>query len=190
MLKYIMKHRRAYIRWPKRRSVIFGVRTLTLGGLCICALSGISLSPLAVELGNQAHAQSQTTDIRPNAQQVTGDDLLNAFKGRTHDGAYNFNIQGLARANYQETHHDDGSLTYREGDEMFKGVWIVHPEKLCFRYKENRLGGGCFRVYQVKNCYYFYSDRLPRHDNELNQNYWTARSVFKGETPKCVAAIS
>jgi len=151
-------------------------------------LSGVIFTSLC--LTTPTFAQSQTTDIRPNAKQVIGDKLLAAFKGHTHDGAYNFNFEGVAGASYQETHNDDGSVVYKEDGDVFHGVWIIQREKLCFRYARNDLGGGCFRVYQVKNCYYFYSDRLPQHDNELDQTYWTARSVHKGQEPECVAAIS
>jgi len=50
--------------------------------------------------------------------------------------------------------------------------------------------GGCFRVYRVQNCFYFYSDTLIEREDELDRDYWTARSVIKGDQPKCEAAIS
>lgn len=134
-------------------------------------------------------AQSQSDDIRPKAQHITGDALLEIFQGQTHDGAYNFNAKGVASATYEETHHDDGSVTYTEDGKDYDGVWLIQQNKVCYFYA-NTLNHGCYRVYQVKNCYYFYSDRLPERADELEQTYWTARSVIKGDIAECVASIA
>ena len=42
--------------------------------------------------------------------------------------------------------------------------------------------GGCFRVYKVGNCFYYYNDQIPEFSGELDRDYWTARSVKKGRT--------
>ena len=54
-----------------------------------------------------ASAQSQKTDIRPHANQVLKEGIINAFEDKTHHGSYNFNSNGLARNNYVETHKAD-----------------------------------------------------------------------------------
>ena len=147
------------------------------------AALGLLLAPAAVQ------AQSQKTDIRPLANQVTGDDITTYFSGVTHDGAYNFTREGTARGFYTETHTPNGSTLYREGELLSKGIWFIKNDTLCYAYENQRMSGGCFRVYRIKNCFYFYSDRMPRRDDELDRDYWIARSTLKGETPQCEAGM-
>jgi len=135
-------------------------------------------------------AQSQSTDIRPHANRVTGNDLKAAFTGQTHSGAYNFTPKGEPTRFYEERHDKDGRVAYSEGDGIEAGIWRVFEDTLCFLYENNTMTGGCFRVYRVKNCYYYYSDNLIEHEDELDRDYWTARSTLKGEQPNCEAALS
>jgi len=121
---------------------------------------------------------------------LSGEQIKAEFKGITHEGAYNFNAVGEARNNYVETHLEDGRTIYKEENLASRGVWLVNDGTLCFVYEDDMLAGGCFRVYKVKNCYYYYSDQLIEHPDELDRDYWTARSVREGETPQCEAAIS
>jgi len=138
----------------------------------------------------EALAQSQKTDVRPQANRVIGNDLKAAFAGQTHSGAYNFTPKGKPTRFYEERHDKDGHVAYSEGDGIETGVWRVLEDNLCFLYDSNRMTGGCFRVYRVANCFYYYSNNLIERDNELDRNYWTARSTLKGEPPKCEAALS
>ncbi len=149
----------------------------------VIVLAGIMLPSLS-------WSQSQTTDIRPHALRLAGDEIKAEFSGQTHEGAYNFNAGGQARNNYVETHQKDGRTIYKEQGFANRGVWFVSNETLCFVYDNDMMGGGCFRVYKVENCYYFYSDQFEERTDELDRNYWTARSVRQGEVPKCEAAIS
>lgn len=137
-----------------------------------------------------AAAQSQDYDVRPLAGQVTGDDLLAAFKGITHEGAYNFDIGGRPGMRYIERHAADGGVVYTEKGQSLKGQWTVTPrDTVCYTYESDEIGGGCFRVYQLGSCYYFYSASfIPRET--LDQDYWTARSVKKGDRATCEDMIS
>jgi len=135
-------------------------------------------------------AQTQDTDIRPHAAQLTRDDLKAVFSNVTMDGAYNFGRNGKAQSFYVEKHNPDGTLSYKEDSKIEPGRWFVKRDSLCFTYPSNQLAGGCFRVYQVKNCYYFYSAARKQSEYELGEDYWTARSVIMGEAPACVQAIS
>ncbi len=137
-----------------------------------------------------ALAQSQTTDIRPNANRLMGDALLEAFKGVTHDGAYNFDPNGDPGRFYKETHHETGEVTYSEGEQTTGGAWIIRKDIMCYVYPPTAMPGGCFRVYQVGNCYYFYNDGIPEFSDELDRDYWTARSVKQGQRPDCGPGIS
>jgi len=86
-------------------------------------------------LPSVTYAQSQKTDIRPNAKQVIGDDIVKLFEDQTHDGSYNFNSEGVARNDYIESHTADGRVTYSEGDLKADGIWYVAGNNLCFVYE-------------------------------------------------------
>jgi len=151
--------------------------------ISIALIGGFHTSPLSF-------AQSQKTDIRPNANQVLGEDIRQLFADQTHRGSYNFNNEGVARNGYVETHHADGRTFYNEGDLQSEGIWYVARDNLCFVYENEDMNGGCFRVYRIKNCFYYYSSQLPQRQDELDRDYWVARSTPKGETPDCDPAVS
>lgn len=135
-------------------------------------------------------AQSQKTDIRPHANRLIGEQLRSAFSGKTHSGAYNFTEKGQPTRFYEETHKTDGRISYTENGRHDPGTWLIMKNTMCYLYDAADMPGGCFRVYRVENCYYFYSDRNIEYQDELDRDYWTARSVVKGEQPQCEAAIS
>jgi len=151
--------------------------------LIITTIAALSLTPVATM------AQSQKTDIRPHANQVLGDEIKTIFSGQTHRGSYNFNSQGVARNGYTESHSPDGRTFYSEGDLESDGVWYVAGENLCFVYKNEGMNGGCFRVYRIQNCFYYYSSNIPQRQDELDRDYWVARSTPKGETPDCEPTV-
>lgn len=154
------------------------IRPLALIGFAACFMLPVT-----------GTSQSQKTDIRPNANQLIGDEIRQIFSGQTHSGSYNFNSEGVARSGYIESHADDGRVFYEDGEVKSEGAWYVTHENLCFVYKNEALSGGCFRVYRIKNCFYYYSSNIPQRDNELGRDYWVARSTPKGETPNCDPAI-
>jgi len=147
----------------------------------------ISLSLL---LSGSALAQSQNTDIRPDAKRVVGDKLLKEFLGVTHDGAYNFTDDGEPQRFYRETHHKNSQTSYVEDEQTMLGVWTIMRDQLCFEYPGDRMSGGCFRVYKVGNCFYYYSNQIPESSMEIDRDYWTARSVKEGQIPNCEPAVS
>ena len=149
-----------------------------------------SLSLIFMSHATLAHAQSQNTDIRPYGTRIVGDEITLHFQGLTHIGAYNFSQNGEARSSYTETHNNDGTVIYVEGDLKAGGRWGVFNDILCYYYDNPAMNGGCFRVYRVENCYYFYSNTLPDDPKEIDGDFWTARSTVNGETKKCEAAIS
>jgi len=136
-------------------------------------------------LPSTAMAQSQTTDIRPDAKRLKGDALLEAFIGKTFDGAYNFTDDGEPQRFFTEHHNEDSRATYTEGDATTEGIWTIAKNMLCYRYKSSAMQGGCFRVYKVGNCFYFYDQRLRERPHEIGENYWTARITVSGEVPNC-----
>lgn len=155
---------------------------------CLKAVGIICVS--IVSLAEAAIAQSQSTDIRPNAKRVMGEALRTEFSGVRHEGAYNFNREGEFQNRYTEMHYKDGKVLYREGAREDKGQWQIRNNTLCFTYDNSLMSGGCFRVYKVDNCFYYYSDYFREREDELDREYWTARSVKAGQTPQCDAPIS
>jgi hypothetical protein len=153
-------------------------------------LKPLSLFTVLTCLSVSAQAQNQQTDIRPQAQRVLGEEIRAEFEGVTHSGAYNFTFQGIAQNTYVETHFPDGRVIYKEGDFEADGRWFINQDNLCFVYPDEAMNGGCFRVYKVENCFYYYSNQIREVEGELDQDYWTARSVIEGEAPQCEAAIS
>lgn len=145
---------------------------------------------ISLGLTAAAAAQTQDTDIRPNADQLTADDIKSVFSDAEMDGAYNFGRNGKAQSFYKEKHNPDGTLLYEEDGIVEPGRWFVRNDALCFMYPSNTLSGGCFRVYRIKNCYYFYSTSRQQVTRETGEPYWTARAVKKGERAGCERAIS
>ncbi len=145
---------------------------------------------LTLSFSSVSAAQSQKTDIRPDANRLMGESLRTAFSGRTHSGAYNFTEKGQPTRFYEESHGVDGRISYSENGRKDPGTWLIMKDTLCYLYDASDMPGGCFRVYRVENCYYFYSDRMIERQDELDRDYWTARSVHKGEQPQCEASIS
>lgn len=137
-----------------------------------------------------AFAQSQKTDVRPHANRIVGEALKTEYSGVTHKGAYNFTQDGDPRQFYTETTHPDGRASYSEVGIRSGGTWSVVNDALCFKYENQGMTGGCFRVYRVGNCYYYYSDTLILRRDELDRDYWTARSVKRGEAPNCEPGVS
>ena len=145
---------------------------------------------LALGISVTAAGQSQDTDIRPNANQLTAKDIKRIFSDAEMDGAYNFGRNGKAQSFYRETHNPDGTLIYEEDGNVEPGRWFIRKDALCFMYPSNQLAGGCFRVYNIKNCYYFYSTTRRQVATENGDPYWTARAVKRGERAGCERAVS
>lgn len=135
-------------------------------------------------------AQTQDTDIRPIAKRLLETDLKLYFTGQTFDGAYNFTFATKARNKFIETHNEDRSVKYVEGELVAEGYWGIFDDNICYHYHNPDMNGGCFRVYRILNCFYFYSNRLPDDPNEIEGDFWNARSVIKGDTPECDAIFS
>ncbi len=153
-------------------------------------LKYLNVLALILCLSPSALAQSQKTDIRPNANRIIGDNLLLEFEDITHNGAYRFTTEGEPKRFYTETTKGTGRTIYIEDDETTDGVWSIRNNNLCFQYNSDSFSGGCFRVYKVGNCFYYYSNNVIELPGELDRDYWTARSVKDGETPNCEPGLS
>lgn len=151
-----------------------------------CTILALSMG---LTLPASAMAQSQTLDIRDQAERLKGDALLAAFLGKTFDGAYNFTDDGKPRRFFTESHLEDSRTLYSEDGVKTEGVWTIMQNNICYRYKSSNMSGGCFRVYKISNCFYFYDQRIEERPREIGENYWTARSTRQGETADCEASF-
>lgn len=150
----------------------------------------ISALLLIVHMATSSHAQSQDTDVRAQASRVSGESLIETFSGITHNGAYNFSAEGRAASFYTEKHFPDGRVKYSEDGKTYDGDWAVFRNTLCYSYDDPSMPGGCFRVYKVGTCFYFYGATIIERRDELDRDYWTARSVQNGDEPTCEAVFS
>ena len=132
---------------------------------------------------------TQDIDIRPDGVQVTGEMLDLNFSGVTHKGTYAILRESTGTKDYTETTYEDGRVRYKEGDLVAEGRWDRVGDQLCYRYYDAAMAGGCFYVYVVGNCYYYYSNNAAGIFGVRNGLYWTARSVKSGETASCEPAI-
>ncbi len=129
--------------------------------------------------------------MRPFSDRLTGKSITQAFKGLTHEGAYNFDALGRPGRFYTETHTDDGGITYTERGGTVTGRWRVsESDEICYSYDGGIIAGGCFQVYQLGTCYYFYSALELRVRDDMTEDDWTARSVKKGDLASCEDMIS
>jgi len=74
----------------------------------------LTLAAVLFSVSTLASAQSQKTDIRPDANRLLGDELRQSFAGITHSGAYNFTEKGEPTRFYTESHKADGRISYTE----------------------------------------------------------------------------
>ena len=159
----------------------------TLSKIFLACLSALCLS---LSFSFSATAQSQDIDIRPFANQLDKERIQSAFSNVTMDGAYNFGRNGKAQSFYVEHHTPEGIVSYEEDGIVEPGRWFVRQNTICYMYPADSMTGGCFRVYQVKNCYYFYTTSRRQVPGENGQPYWTARAVKQGERAGCEKAVS
>ncbi len=171
--------------------------TFRLAVFSLCFLLAPLFAPL---LAAPAYAQSQSYDVRPQARQITGAELIQSFKGITHTGAYNFDVRGRPGSLYSEKHHANGRISYTEKNQLITGRWAISPsDNMCYAYDSDNISGGCFAVYKLGTCYYFYSSSVLVANAEAEreaqkkgdiENYWTARSVKKGDHASCENMVS
>ena len=154
------------------------------------ALMFILICLSAFFVSSPTFAQSQDYDVRPQAARLTSAEIIDNFSGVTHTGAYNFNQEGNPGNRYSEWHNADGRLLYREGTAIATGRWTSARDMMCYYYDNEAFTSGCFRVYKLGTCFYFYSANFVEKDDELDRDYWTARSVRKGNRATCEDMVS
>ena len=102
---------------------------------------------LASDTGAAAQENSAATGSR-----LTQEELHGLIVGNTEHGEY----QWLGRwTNYQETFHENGSITGREAGERYTGSWQIEGDSVCADY--STAGDGCYAyVRSGENTYNAY----------------------------------
>ena len=147
-----------------------------------CFIFAIVLS-LSFIAGAQDH---NFPDVETDAP-LSEAELINAFKGQTHQGTYSFVRRNFSSFGFSEETRADGTTYHLQQDRLDTGTWDISGERLCFNYDDSAHGNFsaynpiCFNIYQRGNCYYHYQVSL----RGVAQYGFTARSVIDGERPNC-----
>ncbi len=130
----------------------------------------------------QIYAQFEPGDVKP----IIGDALKDAFYGTTMDGIYKHHREKSGTNRFTETFHTDGTTTYREGPLQDKGVWAIDEDTICFSYTGPLAGGfSCFRVFKNGTCYYSYATSVIQNNTPIDPNFWSVKSVIRGDVSTC-----
>lgn len=129
-------------------------------------------------------AQEVPSDLSP----VLGTDIYTLFSGRTMDGTYKDVHERSGTKYFIETFHENGRTDYQEGNIETKGWWAPKGNQVCFRYlKDSGLSGelACYRVFQSGTCIYSYNPALVIDNKPVDPNYWSAKTILKGDISTC-----
>lgn len=107
--------------------------------------------------------------------------LIEAFRGKTHLGSYNFLNRNITSYAFEETTRLDGGIRHVQQSKVDTGKWHIEDGVICYDYDDPSLTQACFKMYVRGNCYFHYQVST----NGRTQYGFTARSVIKGETPNC-----
>jgi len=157
-------------------------------------LKGKHVLGLALSLSLYANAHGQATrmaEAPTGGKWLSGKEIIDEYTDSTQTGMYSW-MKNNAPVSFSETHYDNAITTYNEfGKEDFtiKGVWIVKKDIICYYYRDTRMNAeNCFYVLKTGNCYYHFSDSLPKSFDILEQ--WNSVGYDEDVVPTCVPPIS
>ena len=117
---------------------------------------------------------------------LTGEALKQAFADKTHFGTYKEKRERTGTNQFRETTHADGTTDYKEGDMELEGIWKVLKDRICYKYQSDQVSGvHCFRIYEVGTCFYGYNPAVTTKKGPINANYWSVKSLHKGDISTC-----
>ncbi len=152
----------------------------------------------ALILASPLTSLAQTSDSNgpQNLTLLQGNTLNEAFYGRTMDGTYKGVRERTGTSAFTESFFKDGTTDYREGKLHERGRWQLSgapgfEDVICFRYQGKMAGPpSCFTVFREGTCLYSYSPGMVRNGKPLNNNYWQAKTVIRGELSSCDDLVS
>ncbi len=148
----------------------------------LTALAALSLSAGAQSLNLDG-------DNYINGQELvrlSGDTLQAAFAGKTHFGTYKTRRERTGTNQFRETTAADGTTDYTEGDMNIQGVWRVFDEQICYQYQSDEVPGvHCFEIFEAGTCLYGYDPSVVGPNGPINANFWSVKSLRKGDVSTC-----
>jgi hypothetical protein len=145
-------------------------------------------------LPSLAHAQMSLDESREIAkwgQLLSPDDVKEHFSGKTHEGFYSRKRIRSGSQDYEETYHEDGKLTYKEGEWEDVGEWWLSEGRLCHAYAKDTFGNThCFFIYKDQQCFVHVAAEPGAFGKMRIATNWNARSLIRGTGKYCDAAVS
>lgn len=172
-------------------------------GLIIKLWLGLGIL-VCIGLNEPSHAQIKSSKTLPDQTQIRGAEIITegkkltdetlkaAFSGYVHYGTYILNAQNKITSTYSEYHYQDGRVDYSDSDgDKSIGRWASRGSLICYRYKgKSPVGGGCYEIYELDSCYYFFNDRglYDGFSTRYKIGQEPARSYAEAE-PRCIPLI-
>ncbi len=196
-----------HISAPKISKIYWGAYLLAASFLALPAHAQINMPETDSEAYSETfpetapdHTQIRGAQIIAQGVQLSGDNLKAAFSGYVHYGTYILNAQNEITASYSEYHYDDGRIYYTHSDgHNSQGSWTSLGPLICYRYHSGNLasnlddglsGGGCYEIYELDECYYFFNAR-GQYDG-YSTRYKIGQEPGRGRAesePRCIPLI-
>ncbi len=111
--------------------------------------------------------------------------LSSVFKGKTHQGSYNFLNNNITTFAFEETTAANGLIRHVQQGKVDTGQWTLDEDTICYDYDDPNLRQACFRIYKRGNCYYHYQVSA-----EGRARFgFTARTIIAGDTANCEPSL-
>ena len=138
--------------------------------------------------------QTSSAQVFPELSRLYGQNLEDAYLGKTIDGIYKRPRERSGTNEFTESFYADGTTYYREGDFTQEGRWYLEKNTVCFTY-ENETPDGlviphCFAVFESGTCQYAYAINNMRNGKPIHPNAWTAKTLIHGDISTCDNLVS
>ena len=102
--------------------------------------------------------QTSSAQVFPELDRLYGQNLENAYLGKTIDGVYKRPRERSGTHEFTESFYADGTTYYREGDFTQEGRWYTERNTVCFTYEnetpDGRVIPHCFAIFESGTCQY------------------------------------
>ena len=129
-------------------------------------------------------------------QPLSAEDMKALLPGKTIKGEYRYLRRRTQTFNFRETHFEEGTTAYIEGELKISGRWYTLGErKICYKYPDDpEMGISCFWVYKSNDgsgdCYYGYGLESMTINGPRRFEDWSARWVVEGNGGSCREPVS
>ena len=152
--------------------------------LSLAVAGSVFMAPMA-----GAQAMNPQGDNYLNGQELvrlSDESLRAAFAGKTHYGTYKERRERTGTTQFRESTAADGTTDYTEGDMNIQGIWRVFGDRICYQYESTEVPGvHCFAIFEAGTCLYGYDPSIVGPKGPLNANFWSVKSIRKGDISTC-----